>query len=89
MSNLIHVFRCGEDDLYGLTEDQSGGNLPAGKGQGAWRHMKTIDFETDVPPEGPGREWLARKAAIEAGIALNGYFLTEADALPSGVIAPG
>ncbi len=87
MSKLIHIFRCGENNLYGLSEDQAGKNLPADQCQGQWQHVKTVDFEMDRPLEGASREWLARKDAVEAGIGLNGYFLTGAEALPPGIIA--
>ena len=39
----VHVFRCSSNpNLYGLTRDGAGSNLPADKCSGAWDYFKEM-----------------------------------------------
>src|SRR5215212_9857234 len=47
MIRTVHVFQCGSADLYGITRDQTGANLPTdecteggGGSSGPWRWRK-------------------------------------------------
>lgn len=46
MIRTVHVFQCGSADLYGVTQDQTGANLP-------------IDECKEA--RNPTAEWLARR----------------------------
>jgi hypothetical protein len=70
MIRTVHVFQCGSADLYGVTQDQTGANLP------------TVEMDEGLPPRGMAVAWQERDAAVRAAIAENGYFLGEAAALP-------
>lgn len=78
----VHVFRCGSADLYGLTQDQTGANLPSDECRQGWRFMKTVDLEAASSPRGMDIGWQDRDGAVRAGIANNGFFISEAGALP-------
>ena len=44
----VHVFRCSSDpNLYGLTRDREGANLPSDKCSGAWDYLRRM---RDVAP---------------------------------------
>ncbi|HZW46716.1 MAG TPA: hypothetical protein VFF61_04255 [Microvirga sp.] len=83
MSRTVHLFQCGDADLYGLTQDLSGANLPTDECTGGWRLLKTVEFEGDLPPWGIDAAWQERDAAARAGLAENGFFISAQDALPS------
>lgn len=82
MHTKLHIFQSGSQDLYGLTQDATGANLPAENGS-VWRLLRTVEFEGGLPPWGLDVEWQEREAAVAAGISQNGYFLSERAALPS------
>jgi hypothetical protein len=73
MSKSIHLFQCGGADLYGLTQDQTGANLPTGECTGGWRLIKTVEFEGDLPPWGIDAAWQESDAAARAGLAETGF----------------
>jgi hypothetical protein len=50
MLRLIHVFQCGSADLFGVTDDHTGANLPTDECQAGWRFVKTIEFQAGLPP---------------------------------------
>lgn len=81
MHTKLHIFQCGTQDLYGLTQDGTGANLPKENGSD-WRLLRTVEFEGHLPPWGYDVEWQEREAALAAGISQNGYFLSERGALP-------
>jgi hypothetical protein len=83
MSKSIHLFQCGSADLYGLTQDQTGANLPTDECTGRWRLVKTVEFEGDLPPWGIDAAWQESDAAARAGLAENGFFISEGGALPT------
>ena len=83
MVRTVHVFQCGSEDLYGVTQDQSGANLPTDECAGGWRFIKTVEMEEGLPPRGMSVAWQERDAAIRAAIVNNGYFIGEANALPA------
>lgn len=83
MLALIHVFRCGNADLYGLTEDHTGANLPPDECPQGWRFIKTVEYQAGLPPWGLDIASKDRGAAVQAGISKNGFFIGEASALPS------
>jgi hypothetical protein len=83
MSRAVHLFQCGDADLFGLTQDLSGANLPTDECAGGWRLIRTVEFEGDLPPWGIDAAWQERDAAVQAGLAENGFFISEGAALPS------
>jgi hypothetical protein len=42
MIRKVHVFQCGSADLYGVTQDQTGANLPIDECKEGWRFLKTV-----------------------------------------------
>lgn len=78
----LHVFRCGVEDLYAVTEDVTGANLPADLCSSRWMLMNTVEFEGEMTPWGLDISWQEQNAALLAGLAQNGFFLSEAGALP-------
>jgi len=88
MHTHLHVFQSGNDDLFGLTEDRTGANLPREASGGEWRFLKTIKFDGGLPPWGLDVAWQDNQAAVAAGIAQNGFFLAERATLPAPMIAP-
>jgi hypothetical protein len=82
MIRTVHVFQCGSADLYGITRDQSGANLPTDECRDGWRFIKTLELEEGLPPRGMSVAWQERDAAVRAAIADHGYFIGEAVALP-------
>jgi hypothetical protein len=82
MVRLIHVFQCGSTDLFGLTEDHTGANLPASQCAQGWRFLKTVEYQADLPPWGLDVASQDRSAAVQAGLSKNGFFISEASALP-------
>ena len=85
MRHRIHIFRCATQDLYGVTRDHAGANLPLDECQD-WTLVRTVEFDGHLPPWGMDVAWQERGAAIEAGLAMNGYFLSEAAALPPDLL---
>ncbi len=84
----LHVFRCGAEDLYAITEDATGANLPADLCGSRWLLMKSMDFDGHLPPWGLDVASEERQGALLAGLAQNGFFVSEGGALPAVVIAP-
>lgn len=82
MLRTIHVFQCGTNDLYGLTVDHTGANLPTEECQ-AWRFLKTVQFEGGLPPWGLDIAFEDRAAAVQVALTNNGFFIGEASALPA------
>lgn len=85
----LHVFRCGAQDLYAITEDAAGANLPADLCSSRWLLMKSMEFEGHLPPGGLDVAAQDMQGAVLAGLAQNGYFISEGGALPPELIAPG
>lgn len=83
MTRTVHLFQCGSQDLYGLTEDPSGANLPRDECAGGWRLVRSVPFEGGLPPWGIDAAWQERDAAARAGLSENGFFITEGGALPA------
>jgi hypothetical protein len=84
----LHVFRCGVEDLFAITEDATGANLPADLCGSRWLLMKTMRYEGHLPPWGLDIAAQERQGALLAGLSQNGYFISEGGALPAEVIAP-
>jgi len=82
MIRTVHVFQCGSADLYGITQDQTGANLPIHECKEGWRFLKTVEMQEGLPPRGMDVSWQERDAAVRAAIAENGYFIGEAATLP-------
>ena len=82
MIRTVHVFQCGRADLYGITRDQTGANLPPDECRDGWRFIKTLELEEGLPPRGMVVAWQERDAAVRAASADHGYFIGEAFALP-------
>jgi hypothetical protein len=82
MIRTVHVFQCGSADLYGITRDQSGANLPTHECRDGWRFIRALELEEGLPPRGMSVAWQERDAAVRAAIADHGYFIGEAVALP-------
>ena len=78
----VHVFQCGDADLFGVTQDQSGANLPTNECTAGWRFLRTIEMEEGLPPRGMNVASQERDAAVRAAIMNAGYFIGEAIALP-------
>ena len=51
MIRTVHVFQCGSADLYGITRDQTGANLPTDECRDGWRFIRTLELETGLPHE--------------------------------------
>ncbi len=82
MIRTIHVFQCGGADLYGITQDPTGANLPTDECRDGWRLIKSVELEGGSPPRGMDVAWQERDAAVWAAVVHNGYFIGEAGALP-------
>lgn len=82
MIRTVHVFQCGSADLYGVTQDQTGANLPTDECMDGWRFLRTVDLEEGLPPRGMAVAWQERAAAVRAAIANHGFFIGESGALP-------
>lgn len=84
----LHVFRCGVEDLFAVTQDPTGANLPADLCGSRWMLMNTVHFEGAGTPWGLDVEWQERQGAMLAGLAQNGFFVSEAAALPAELLDP-
>ena len=84
----LHVFRCGIQDLYAITEDPSGSNLPADLCSSRWLLMKKMVFDGGLPPWGLDVAAQTQQGAMLAGLSLNGFFVSEGGALPAEIISP-
>jgi hypothetical protein len=82
MIQTVHVFQCGRADLYGVTQDKTGANLPIDECKEGWRFVKTVEMHEGLAPRGMDVAWQERDAAVRAAIVENGYFIGEAAALP-------
>jgi len=82
MIRTVHVFQCGSADLYGVTQDETGANLPTGECTDGWRFIRTIEMDESLPPRGMAVAWQKRDAAVRAAVVENGFFIGEAGALP-------
>jgi hypothetical protein len=82
MIRTVHVFQCGSVDLYGVTRDETGANLPTDECADGWRFIRTMEMEEGLPPRGMAVAWQERDAAVRAAIADHGFFIGEAVALP-------
>ena len=85
MIRIVHVFQCGTADLYGITRDETGANLPADECRDGWRFIRTVEMQEGLSPRGMSVAWQARDAAVRAAIADHGYFIGEAAALPAEI----
>ena len=81
MIRTIHVFQCGGADLYGITQDRTGANLPSDECRDGWRFIKTVELEGGSH-RGMDVAWQDRNAAVLAAIVNVGYFIGQARALP-------
>jgi hypothetical protein len=54
MIRTVHVFQCGSADLYGVTRDQTGANLPTDECSEGWRFIRPMEMEEGLPPRGMG-----------------------------------
>ncbi len=84
----LHVFRCGVEDLYAITEDATGANLPGDLCTSRWLMMKSLIYEGHLPPWGLDVASQTRQGAMMAGLSQNGFFISEGAALPAQIIAP-
>ena len=80
MDRAIYIFQSGQQDLYGLTHDRSGANLPAENG--AWHLVRAVEMDGGLPQWGVDVAWQEQEAAVKAGLGLNGFFITEGANLP-------
>jgi hypothetical protein len=80
MDRAIYIFQSGQQDLYGLTHDRSGANLPAENG--AWHLIRAVEMDGGLPQWGVEVAWQEQEAAVKAGLGLNGFFITEGANLP-------
>lgn len=85
----LYVFRCGVEDLYAITEDATGANLPGDLCASRWSLMKTMSYDGHLPPWGLDVASQTRAGALMAGLSQNGFFVSEGEALPAEIIAPG
>ena len=83
MIHIVHIFRCGSADLYGVTVDQTGANLPTDECAEGWRFLTTMDMEEGLPPRGMAIAWQERDAAVRAALQDHGFFTGELGALPA------
>jgi hypothetical protein len=88
MIQTVHVFQCGSADLYGITKEQTGANLPTDECTAGWRFMRTVELSEGLPPRGMDVAWQERLAALRAAVSTNGFFIGEASVLPSQIF-PG
>lgn len=88
MHTKLHIFQSGSEDLFGLTEDRSGANLPREANGADWRYVRTVQFDGGLPPWGLDIAWQDNQAAVAAGIAQNGFFLAERSTLPAPMVTP-
>jgi hypothetical protein len=65
-----------------MTLDETGANLPVDQCTGAWQRIKSVAFEGGLPPWGIDAAWQDQEAAVRAGLAENGFFITEGEFLP-------
>lgn len=84
----LHVFRCGAQDLYAVTEDATGANLPPDMCSSRWLLMKTMRFDARLPPWGLDIAAQDMQGALLAGLSQNGFFVSNAAALPSEITRP-
>jgi hypothetical protein len=72
---MLHLFRDGQSDVFALTRDRSGRNLPAAQ-DSDWSFLETLD---------PVRlAWGEEHfGEVDRAIAAAGFFLFEAELLPS------
>jgi hypothetical protein len=77
----IHVFRYRDTDVFALTYDQAGGNLPVRKAD-EWRFIET--FDPLIETLGSMRFTWGEKQISEAlaQLDLNGFFLFEGEMVP-------
>jgi hypothetical protein len=57
MIRKVHVFQCGSADLYGVTQVQTGANLPVDECKEGWRFLKTVEMDEGLPPRGMAIAW--------------------------------
>ena len=88
MIRTVHVFQCGSVDLYGVTRDETGANLPTDECADGWRFIRAMEMEEGLPPRGMVVAWQERDAAVRAAIADHGFFIGEAVALPAEYDTP-
>src|SRR5215217_4594006 len=66
MIRTVHVFQCGSADLYGITRDQTGANLPTDECRDGWRFIRTLELEEGLPPCGPQLRITATSSARQS-----------------------
>jgi hypothetical protein len=84
----LHVFRCGVQDLYAVTQDRTGANLPGDLCTSRWLLMKSLRYEAHLPPWGLDITAQEKQGALLAGLQQNGFFISEGGALPAALITP-
>ncbi len=84
----LHVFRCGVEDLYAITEDATGANLPADLCASRWGRFKSLSYDGHLPPWGLDVASQNRHGALLAGLSQNGFFISEGEALPAEIMTP-
>ena len=82
MAQVVHVFRCGNTDLYGVSSEQTGANLPTDECTAGWQFLRTVEFTEGLPPRGVNVAWQERIAAVRAAVTDHGFFIGEADVMP-------
>lgn len=83
MIRTVHLFQCGAADLYGVTDDRTGANLPTDECAGGWRFVKTVELEQGLPPRGIDIAAQDHDAVVRAAIATNGFLISEGRGLPA------
>ncbi len=83
MIRIVHIFRCGSADLYGVTTDETGANLPIDECTDGWRFLRTVEMTEGIPSRGMAIAWQERDAAVRAALQDHGFFIGEAGALPA------
>ena len=86
MAQVIHVFRCESTDLYGVTNDRTGANLPTDECTAGWQFVRTVEFTGGIPPRGMNVAWQEQIAAVRAAVTDHGFFIGEAGVLPAEII---
>ena len=74
--HAYHYFRStSRPDLMAFTGDRSGTKLPAE--DGPWQFQRSVD------PDADGWTNAVDRSAVDAGVAVNGYYLFESDSEPT------
>jgi len=77
-SQTAYLFQCGDEDLFAVSADRAGGNIPRSSCTQGWLLRQTFQLGADDPVP-----TAISPVPVLRGMTAKGYYIWRADRLPA------